>query len=202
MSVVSRSVGRRVRLPQLLAALFCLAALAVAPAGAAATSKPPKYRYKASAESYSLSKSVCADGTYTITETVITEYRFRRTGVGEVGKSNDFGKGEAHASGSRTITTDKTVQGPDAAAPEHYSATEQLAGSDSDFSPFTKSGAGIRLELGIPDAEFFSMGTLKKGKSKTFSLDEEAQPEFSSSGNCSYEERSSKTGALLVSRLR
>jgi|SRR4051812_6820340 hypothetical protein len=185
-----------------LAALFCCMALLV-PASAGAKPKPKHaYSFRAQMESVSFLKSVCVSPPWTITETSTTLYNFRRSGSGVVAERGELGKGKQDSSGTRTIRITKTVEGPNAADPEHGEYTEQLGRNHANWSPFTSSAAGVRVDLGFPDVEFYSMREMKKGKTKTFSLDKDATTSTYQQGNCTYEERNSSTGDIVVTRTR
>lgn len=161
------------------------------------------YRFTANSSRFSYLKSVCVSGEYTITEVVTQEIVSNRSGSGRVGTRRDAAKGSQHGSGKVVMRYSKVVQGPDPAPPEDSSAEYPTGGAVADWSPFTHTGVGIRVDLHIDGASFYSLAPPKKvGKSKTFSLDRPEQTRQWEEDNCAYEERSSMTGTLTVTRVR
>ena len=197
--LISRPAVRR----SCLAAL-CALFVAVAPSAAVAA-KPEKYKFTATSTSFSYIKSVCQarGGEYIVTETILQEITDNRSGSGEVGTRRNPGKGGQRGYGRVRYTYSKTVQGPDPAPPEDWTSEYQTGGGAADWSPFTHTGAGLRVDLNIQGAEFYSLAPpAKVGKSKTFSLDQPEETTQSEDENCTYEERTSRTGSLTVTRVR
>ena len=194
--LISRPAVRRY-LPALLALL-----IAVAPSTAIAD-KHEKYKFTATSTSFAYTKKVCTSGDYTVTETILQEITDNRSGSGKVGTRRDLARGSQNGYGKVRYTYSKTVQGPDPAPPEDWTSEYPTGGAVADWSPFTHTGAGIRVDLNMQGAGFYSLAPpARVGKSKTFSLDQPAETKQSEDENCTYEETTSRKGSLTVTRVR
>jgi hypothetical protein len=196
-----------------LTLVFALTSLVALPAAAEARYDPytltGSYKVSATISSTSYTKSVCSDGTHTITEEATQVIVANRTGSGKLGTKRRPTKGSMKSGGTRTLTWSKVVQGPDAAAPQSGSATEQLGSSSSASSPIERSLKKrlLLLQLNVSTLEG-NNGVIKvkpprKGKSVTVPISEDTPSKDSSDGNmCTYTERSSVKGGVTVTRTR
>jgi hypothetical protein len=199
--IIGSRCGARTRSAVLIAIASALALLA--PLAAEAKPKKPKYSVTAHVKSVEFLKSVCTRDPYVVTETVTVTHDWQMSGSGGVAERGELAKGRQKTTGTRTYHLTRTVQGPNAAPPYDESISEPVSGGFANWSPFTESSAGIKVDLGVPGAEFYSMGELKrKGQSRTFPVERETPTKISADENCQYEERTNVSGTLTVKRTR
>lgn len=186
-----------------LIVVACALALLAPTAAEAKPKKKPKYSFTAHVQSVEFLKSICTRDPYVVTETVTVTHDWQMSGSGGVAERGELAKGRQKTTGTRTYHLTRTVQGPDAAPPYDETVSEPVSGGFANWSPFTESSAGIKVDLGVPGAEFYSMGELKrKGQSKTFPVERETPTKISADDECQYEERTNVSGELTVKRTR